>query len=138
MPMGPAAQWGRMAATSVPVHLATRAAAVGATWMNAGGEVPAIMVAHASTRQALSAASAQLATWGRCVRPRQCPVHLPRAVTGAPADRMAISPMTVPASLVRRLPLGEAAEVGTPQAGLPSILASSSSSSRARVRGPEL
>lgn len=99
MPMGPDAQWGLMAATSVPAHLATRAAAVEVTWMSAGGEVPVITVAHASTHPALSAASAQLATWGHCVRPLQCPVRLHRAVTEAPVDRMATSPMIVPAFL---------------------------------------
>lgn len=127
MPMGPAAQWGQMAATSVPAHLATRAAAVEVTWMSAGGEVRATTVAHASTHLALSAASAQLATWGCCVRPLQCPVLLHRAVTEAPVGRMAISPMIVPAFLVRKLPLGAAAvgaEVETAGQPTASILAS--------------
>lgn len=97
--MGPTAQWGPMVATSVPAHLATRAAVVEVMWMSAGRVVPAIMVVPASTHLVLSAASARLATWGRCVRPLQCPVLPHRAVTGAPVDRMAISAMIVPAFL---------------------------------------
>lgn len=109
--MVPVAQWGPMAGTSAPARLATRAAAAEAMWMSAGWEGPAAMVAPASTRLVLSAASAQLATRGHCVRTLPCPVPPRRAVTGAHADRVAISPMTVPAFLVRKLCLGEAAGV---------------------------
>ena len=71
--------------------------------MNAGWVGPAAMVAPASTRLAPSAASAQVATPGHCVRAPRRPVLPPRAVTGAPVDRAATSPMTVPAFLVREL-----------------------------------
>ena len=71
--------------------------------MSAGWAGPAAMVAPASTRLALSAASAQVATLGHCVRAPRCPGLPPRAVMGAPADRVATSPMTVPAFLVREL-----------------------------------
>lgn len=99
VPMVPAVQWGLMAATSAPAHLATRAAAAEATWMSAGWAGPAVMVAPASTRLAPSTASAQLASQGHCVRALQCPVLPHHAVMGAPVDRAATSPMTVPAFL---------------------------------------
>lgn len=102
-----------MVATSVPAHLATRAAAAEVTWMSAGwAEGPAVMVAPASTCLAPSAASAPLATWGHCVRTPQCPVLPHHVVTGAPVDRVAISPMTVPAFLVREPFSREAAGAG--------------------------
>lgn len=127
MPTEPAAQWGPMAATSAPAHLATRAATAEVTWTSAGwAEGPAVMVASASTCPAPSAASAQLATQGHCVRTPQCPVLPHRAVMGAPVDRVVISPMTVPAFLVRELFSREAAGVGEQQASLAvTILASS-------------
>lgn len=102
VPMVPAAPWGPMAATSAPAHLATRAAAAEATWMSAGWADPAAMVAPVSTHLAPSAASAQLATQGHCVRAPWWPVPPRRAVTGAPVDRVATSPMTVPAFLGSR------------------------------------
>lgn len=124
--MVPAVQWGLMAATSAPAHLATRAAAAEATWMSAGWAGPAVMVAPASTRLAPSTASAQLASQGHCVRALQCPVLPHHAVMGAPVDRAATSPMTVPAFLVRELYPWKAAEVGGQQASLAlTILASS-------------
>lgn len=109
--MGPAARWGPMAATSAPARRATRAAAAEAMWMSAGWECPAAMVAPASTRLVPSAASAQLATQGHCVRTLQCPAPPRCAVTGAHVDRVAISPMTAPAFLVRELCPGEVAGV---------------------------
>lgn len=103
MPMGAAVQWGPMAATSAPAHLATRAATVEVTWMSAGRVGPAITVAPASTRLAPSAASAPLATQAHYARTLQRPVLPHPAVTGAPVDRTVTSPMIVPAFLVRKL-----------------------------------
>lgn len=102
VPMVPAAQWGPMAATSAPARLATRAAAAEAMWMSAGWGGPAAMVAPASTRLVPSAASAQLATRGHCVRMPWCPAPPRRAVTGAHVGRVVISPMTAPAFLGSR------------------------------------
>lgn len=103
VPTVPAAQWGPMDASSAPVHLATRAAAAEVTWMSAGWVSPAAMVAPASTRLALSAASVQLATRGLYVRTPRCPVRPHRAVTGAPAGRVATSLTTAPVFLGLRV-----------------------------------
>lgn len=103
VPTVPAAQWGPMDASSAPVHLATRAAAAEVTWMSAGWVSPAAMVAPASTRLALSAASVQLATRGLYVRTPRYPVRPHRAVTGAPAGRMATSLTTAPVFLGLRV-----------------------------------
>lgn len=99
VPMG-AAALATTIVTIVPVHLATKAAPAVVMWMSAGWALCANMGALASMSLAPSAANAQQAMLGPCVRVLQPHVLPPSVVMGAPATRLGSSHMTVPACLV--------------------------------------
>lgn len=89
-----------MAATTVHVLLATRAAIAEAMWMNVGCLACANMGVLVSTHQVPSAANARLATQGSSARASLHPVPLLSVSMGAPAVRQETSAMSVHACLV--------------------------------------
>lgn len=91
-----------MAATTVPAHQDTRAAA--AVWIltNAEHLGSAKMEDSALTPLALSAVAAQVVLLASSVRPTMCHAHLPSAKTEAPAAQLENSPTSVSACQVRK------------------------------------